>query len=167
MATLDSPIILVNINEFITKKTCARLFAVSKIMKNYLKLKQFKLLDTSDLSKIKMIINSDLEINFMIFIQTFKIFRYTLKSKMVRFHIWNEKHWNLVVSFLIYRYIFREYQFSFIEDDEPFMFKYQGFIKTELIECIYSNFKPDMSIFEIYNFVKKFANNHYRELILL
>ena len=40
------------------------------------------------------------------------------------------------------------------------MFKYQGFIKTELIECIYSNFKPDMSIFEIYNFVKKFANLH-------
>ena len=83
MATLDSPIILVNINEFITKKTCARLFAVSKIMKSYLKLKQFKLLDTSDLSKIKMIINSDLEINFMIFIQTFKIFRYlslSLKS---------------------------------------------------------------------------------------
>ena len=33
MATLDSPIILVNINEFITKKTCARLFAVPNFEK--------------------------------------------------------------------------------------------------------------------------------------
>jgi hypothetical protein len=172
MVFLDNPAVLININAFITKKTCARLFAVSKVMKNYLFLKQYNLLDkldTSDLTKIKMIINSELEVNFLSFMKTFKMFRYTYapRTTMIRFHSWNKNHWNLVVTFLIYRYISREYQYDFIENDDPFMFRYSGYIIYELINCIYSNFKTDMSIYEIYNLVKQFDNNRYRELILI
>lgn len=169
MVFLDNPAILININAFITKKTCARLFAVSKVMKIYLFLKQYPLLDISDLSKIKMIINSDFEVNFLSFMKTFKKFRYTFapKTTMIRFHSWNKTHWDLVVTFLIYRYISKEYQYDFIENDEPFMFRYSGYIIYELIECIYSNFKTCMSIYEIYNLVKQFDNNRYRELILI
>jgi hypothetical protein len=171
MVYLDNPVILININAFITKKTCARLFAVSKVMKNYIFLKQYSLnkLNISDLAKIKMIINSEIEVNFLSFMQTFKKFRYTFapKTTMIRFHSWNKTHWDLVVTFLIYRYISKEYQYDFIENDEPFMFRYSGYIIYELIECIYSKFKTDMSIYEIYNLVKQFDNNRYRELVLI
>ena len=167
--SLDNPIILVNINGFITKKTCARLFVVSKIMKVYLFLKQYPMLDISDLAKIKMIINSDAEVDFLSYMQTFKKFRYTFapRTTMIRFHSWNKTHWNLVITFLIYRYISKEYQYDFIENDDPFMFRYSGYLKNELIECIYLNFKTNMSIYEIYQIVKQFDNNRYRELILI
>ena len=168
---LDNPGILINLNGHLNKKTCIILLSVSKIMKEYIILKDYtqlvKKLNFSELNLIKIIITSDLDVNFLQVMEKFKIFKYTIKSKKIQFHNWRQKHWDLVTTFIIYRYIIKEYEYNFIEDDEPFMYHYRGYIKNKIIEFIYCNFeKCDLNF--IYNVVKKIGGNqNHRELIMI
>jgi len=154
---LDNSEIIYCLNEYLNKKTKTRLLATSKkfnifTIKNYRE--KMLLLDLSPLNLIKMFVQYDYFTFYDIF-RSFKLF----KNVRTRFHHWNNIHWNLVITFLIYRYI--------IQNDSQPLFIYNRYFNYILIINIVEIFKKNLVIQEVYNVVKRYHHRNIRELILL
>ena len=153
---MDNPIILQSLNNYLLKKTATRLNAVSKITRYYIVPKKFfnsiKKLDTSDLAKLQMICKYDSNLNNVgLYIRSLRAFRYS--------KYWNVYHWHLIFTYLIYNYIVNEYQYSFIEDDESFLYNYEEILGMNMIIYIYKNFDYSKNIYYYYNLISKFDIN--------
>ena len=160
---LDNSEIIYCLNEYLPKKTKTRLLATSKKF-NILTIKNYRnkmlLLDLSPLNLIKMFV----QYNYFTFYDIFRSFK-LFKNVRTRFHHWNNIHWNLVITFLIYRYIIQEYN-SHVFFQQPFLI-YNGYFNNILIINIDEIFKKNLVIQEVYNIVKRYHHRNIRELILL
>jgi hypothetical protein len=160
---MENPIILHSLNDYINKKTATRLKVVSKLFYYYIKPKNYRenflKLDTSDLAKIKMFADYGIE-SFYIFMLSLKTFKYI----STRFNCWNNTHWSYIVTYLVYRYLIFEYSEEYIENEQPFMYNYYGYINTDLIYR--THYTKYICIYELYEKINKYNHYRYRELIL-
>jgi hypothetical protein len=77
-------------------------------------------------------------------------------------------HYKLIFTFLIYRYLYYEYHYSFIEDDNPFLYYYDFFLHPNLVLELSDNFEKTRDIRFIYHTVGKYSYNwDYYEISLI
>lgn len=132
---MDQVGVLLAINNYLDKKTCIRLRAVCKLTGEYIKLKQF------DFSKF----------NFSILrkVQMYLDYR---SFMFIELRLNNYYNYDLVYTFLIYRYIVHELDYSLLVD-EPFMFLYYYYIPIKIISDIHKSYKSFNGIMAIYKIV--------------
>ena len=144
------------LNKYLPKKTATILLGVSKIVKEYIIPKKYRdkmlLLDTSDIAKIKMFIQSGT--NDCTFYHLFNHLTH-FKYITTRFHHWNKYHWAYVNTFIIYRYTMDVSIFPLLN----------LYISTDLINFLKINFPIDIQ--QIYNSCLTFPFHNTRELIML
>ena len=153
---LDNLGVLNCLNEYLPKKTATILLSVSKIMKEYILPKKYRnkmlLLDTSDIAKTKMFIDSGTnDCTFYHLINHLTRFKYIT----TRFHHWNKYHWAYVNTFIIYRYTL----------DITIIPILNLFISVDLINFLQINLP--ININQIYNSCLKFPFHNTRGLIML
>jgi hypothetical protein len=144
------------LNEYLPKKTATILLGVSKIMKECIFPKKYRdkmlLLNTSDIAKIKMFIESDTD-NCTFY----HLFNHLTRFKYIttRFHHWNKYHWAYVNTFIIYRYTVDVSVFPLLN----------LYISTDHINFLQINFPVDIQ--QIYNSCLMFPFYNTRGLIML
>lgn len=155
---MDNPGILIPLSEYLFKKDAIKLRATCKMMKNYIKVKQFKLkFNLTSLHLIKTFIDypGSYHLTFIDIINSLKQFKF---FNALQF---NKLHYNLIYTFFIYRYFIHEYSFSFIENELPFLYYYRFYLDPLLIDSIYHmefNKIEELKIEKIYEIVKKTNN---------
>jgi hypothetical protein len=161
MVKLDNLTILNCLNDYLPKKTATILSVVSKITKKTIKIKNYRStflkLYVSDLVKISMFVESS--VNHCTFYDIFHHL-YIFKYVVTRFHHWNAKHWAILNTFLIYRYLIRESNSLF-----PFMAQYRWYINNDLIDYIELNCTFDIE--KIYYYALMFPYRNIRELVMI
>ena len=173
---MDNPIVLMSLNKYITKKTAIRLKGVSKIMNHYVIPRDYSMniqkFNFSDLNKIKMILDYSRGIKFKdicFFIKPFKFYcktnyinyykRYCICSNC--FTILSQIHYNLIITFLVYRYFLGGYT-------ENFLYPYDYYLHPNLVTELYDNLENTHNINFIYKLVNKYSYNwEYYELVFL
>ncbi len=140
--------VLLAINNYLNKKDCIRLRAVCKLTKEYIKVKQFDFskFNFSNLRKIQMYLDY----------RSFMFIELRL----------NNYNYNLVYTFLIYRYIVHELDYSLLIN-EPFMFIYYYYIPIKIISEIHKDYQSFKGIMDIYKIVSSNTLKKNIELIVI
>ena len=159
---LTYPDILTCLNKYLPKKSATVLLGVSKSTHKYIFPKKYRdkmlLLDTSDLAKIKMFIESNaVDCTFYHLFNNLTRFKYIT----TRFHHWNKYHWVYVNTFLIYRYMYREFDTTVF----PFLGPYHFYVSLDLINFLEVVLPIDIHFIFEACLVYPFQN--VRELIML
>ena len=147
---LDNLEILMPLNDYLLCKTAIILRCVSKNCKYIIKPRKFysllKQLNFSDLNMIKMFVDSGKHLVFNDIMKSLRLF----KNNITKFYRWNNIHWSLLLTFLIYRD--KHYHERFINSE----------LKLKLIEVGFN-----LNIKVIYKTVKEVPLKKIRELILI
>jgi len=165
---MNSLEVITPLNEYLSNKDKAHFKTICKLYNKTLTLKKyshtFLKLHVTDLIKIKMFVEYSLShITFYDILFNLKAFRFSQRY----FHHWTKIHWNLILTFLAYRYFTHEYYISYIQDNNPFMYSYTMYFNNLLILDLFTHCNTDSTIYDIYKIVCKYEYMSFRDIILI